>query len=114
MLVNNDDMTAEFPNLHIMCVRRKDVAYALSKRQSLGVDPYNQGFLHKEKIDYKAVRLCFEVLFYALITAIFILIYFQVFLENLTTPGMYTVSLPPVCSVPIFDARGCKRELTLM
>ena len=72
MLVNNDDMTAEFPNLHIMCVRRKYVTEALSKRQALGVDPYKQGVQHKEKIDYNAVRLCFEVFFYALITPIFI------------------------------------------
>ena len=104
MLANNDDMT----NLHIKCFRRKDVAEALNQRQALGVDPYKQGVQHKEKIDYNAVRLCFEVFFYALIIPIFIFIYYQVFLESLTTPGMYIVSLPPVCSDPIFDARSCK------
>jgi len=36
-----------------------------------------------------------------------------VFLENPSTPGKYTVILPPVCSKPIFDAKA-KKELQIM
>ena len=35
------------------------------------------------------------------------------FLENPSTPGKYTVIIPPVCSKPIFDAKA-KKELQIM
>eukprot|EP00090_Calanus_glacialis_P002484 TRINITY_DN11868_c0_g1_i1.p1 TRINITY_DN11868_c0_g1~~TRINITY_DN11868_c0_g1_i1.p1 ORF type:complete len:674 (-),score=165.55 TRINITY_DN11868_c0_g1_i1:224-2245(-) len=97
--VNNDDMTVEFQHLGIQCVRKKDIADALKQRQEIRVDPYRQGFGHAESsgsIDLNAVKLCF-----------------QVFLENPSTPGKYTVVLPPVCSKPIFDAKA-KKELQIM
>eukprot|EP00092_Neocalanus_flemingeri_P025850 GFUD01028017.1.p1 GENE.GFUD01028017.1~~GFUD01028017.1.p1 ORF type:complete len:699 (+),score=220.26 GFUD01028017.1:91-2187(+) len=97
--VNNDDMTVEFQHLGIQCVRKKDIGDALKQRQEIRVDPYRQGFAHAENsgsIDLNAVKLCF-----------------QVFLENPTTPGKYTVILPPICSKPIFDAKA-KKELQLM
>eukprot|EP00091_Calanus_sinicus_P008382 TRINITY_DN2045_c0_g1_i11.p1 TRINITY_DN2045_c0_g1~~TRINITY_DN2045_c0_g1_i11.p1 ORF type:complete len:644 (-),score=163.44 TRINITY_DN2045_c0_g1_i11:221-2152(-) len=97
--VNNDDMTVEFQHLGIQCVRKKDIADALKQRQEIRVDPYRQGFGHAESsgsIDLNAVKLCF-----------------QVFLENPSTPGKYTVILPPVCSKPIFDAKA-KKELQIM
>ena len=37
----------------------------------------------------------------------------QVSLENPSSPGKYTVILPPVCSKPIFDAKA-KKELQIM
>merc|ERR1719188_877726 len=49
-----------------------------------------------QAVDLNAVRLCF-----------------QVFLENPTSPGKYTVPLPPVCSKPIFDAKA-KKTLQIM
>merc|ERR1712102_68777 len=97
--VNTDDMTVEFPHLGIQCVRRKDIAEALKQRQEIRVDPFRQGFGHTENsgsIDLNAVKLCF-----------------QVFLENPSTPGKFTVILPPVCSKPIYDAKA-KKELQIM
>ena len=40
--VNTEDMTAEFPHLGIQCVRRKDIADSLTKRQDIRVDPFKQ------------------------------------------------------------------------
>jgi hypothetical protein len=99
MNVNSEDMTVEFQHLGIQCVRKKDIAEALKQRQEIRVDPYRQGFNHIESagtIDLNAVKLCF-----------------QAFLESPTTPGKYTVILPPVCSKPIFDAKA-KKELQIM
>ena len=62
--VTNEDMTVEFPNLVIQCLRRKDIAEVLRQRQEVGVDPYRQGFDHAnnpETIAMDAVKLCFEV-----------------------------------------------------
>merc|ERR1719410_608080 len=99
MNVNNEEMSVEFPHLGIQCVRKKDIAEALKLRQEIRVDPYRQGFGHVDSpnsIDLNAVKLCF-----------------QVFLENPSAPGKYTVNLPPVCSKPIFDAKA-KKELQIM
>merc|ERR1719195_1088750 len=99
MNINSEDMTVEFPHLGIQCVRKKDIAEALKLRQEIRVDPYRQGFGHVDSpnsIDLNAVKLCF-----------------QVFLENPSAPGKYTVILPPVCSKPIFDAKA-KKELQIM
>merc|ERR1711872_996397 len=60
--VTNEDMTVEFPNLVIQCVRRKGIAEALRQRQEMSVDPYRQGFDHAnnpETIAMDAVKLCF-------------------------------------------------------
>jgi len=95
----NEDMTVEFQHLGIQCVRRKDIGEALKQREQIRVDPYRQGFDHMnstQAVDLNAVRLCF-----------------QVFLENPTSPGKYTVPLPPICSKPIFDAKA-KRTLQIM
>merc|ERR1719512_107710 len=99
MNVNNEEMSVEFPHLGIQCVRKKDIAEALKLRQEIRVDPYRQGFGHVDSpnsIDLNAVKLCF-----------------QVFLENPSAPGKYTVILDPVCSKPIFDAKA-KKELQIM
>jgi len=99
MNVNSEDMTVEFPHLGIQCVRKKDIAEALKLRQEIRVDPFRQGFGHVDSpnsIDLNAVKLCF-----------------QVFLENPSSPGKYTVILPPVCTRPIYDAKA-KKELQIM
>ena len=115
----NEDMTVEFQHLGIQCVRRKDIGEALKQREQIRVDPYRQGFDHMnstQAVDLNAVRLCFQVIFgpaviqvffFALPTLNFLC---QVFLENPTSPGKYTVPLPPICSKPIFDAKA-KRTL---
>lgn len=99
MNVNNEDMTVEFQHLGIQCVRKKDVEDSLKQRKDIRVDPYRQTFKHMENpqsIDLNAVKLCF-----------------QAFLENPSTPGKYTIILPPVCSNPIYDAKA-KKELQIM
>merc|ERR1711868_113822 len=99
MNVNSEDMTVEFPHLGIQCVRKKDIAEALKLMQEIRVDPFRQGFGHVDSpnsIDLNAVKLCF-----------------QVFLENPSSPGKYTVILPPVCTRPIYDAKA-KKELQIM
>eukprot|EP00092_Neocalanus_flemingeri_P000667 GFUD01000709.1.p1 GENE.GFUD01000709.1~~GFUD01000709.1.p1 ORF type:complete len:424 (+),score=124.13 GFUD01000709.1:49-1320(+) len=99
MNVNCEDMALEFQHLGIQCVRKKDIEESLKQRKEIRVDPYRQGFKHVENpqsIDLNAVKLCF-----------------QAFLENPSTPGKYTVILPPVVSTNIFDAKA-KKELQLM
>merc|ERR1712123_140050 len=99
MNVNCDDMMLEFQHLGIQCVRKKDIEESLKQRKEIRVDPYRQGFKHMENpqsIDLNAVKLCF-----------------QAFLENPSTPGKYTVILPPVVSTNIFDAKA-KKELQIM
>eukprot|EP00092_Neocalanus_flemingeri_P014538 GFUD01015685.1.p1 GENE.GFUD01015685.1~~GFUD01015685.1.p1 ORF type:complete len:643 (+),score=175.31 GFUD01015685.1:94-2022(+) len=99
MNVNCEDMALEFQHLGIQCVRKKDIEESLKQRKEIRVDPYRQGFKHAENpqsIDLNAVKLCF-----------------QAFLENPSTPGKYTVILPPVVSTNIFDAKA-KKELQLM
>jgi len=96
---NTEDMILEFPHLGVQCVRRKDVEQSLKQRKQIRVDPFRQGFKHMDSaasIDLNAVRLCF-----------------QAFLESPTTPGKYTVMLPPVCSNPVYDAKA-KKELQIM
>merc|ERR1711892_507000 len=97
--VNNDDMTVEFQHLGIQCVRKKDIADAMKQRKEIRVDPFSQGFGHADSsgsIDLNAVKLCF-----------------QVFLESPSTPGKFTIVVPPICSKPIFDAKA-KKELHIM
>jgi len=99
MNVNCEDMTLEFQHLGIQCVRKKDIEESLKQRKEIRVDPYRQGFKHMENpqsIDLNAVKLSF-----------------QAFLENPSTPGKYTVILPPVVSTNIFDAKA-KKELQIM
>jgi len=99
MNVNCEDMSLEFQHLGIQCVRKKDIEESLKQRKEIRVDPYRQGFKHMESpqsIDLNAVKLCF-----------------QAFLENPSTPGKYTVILPPVVSTNIFDAKA-KKELQIM
>eukprot|EP00092_Neocalanus_flemingeri_P005366 GFUD01005782.1.p1 GENE.GFUD01005782.1~~GFUD01005782.1.p1 ORF type:complete len:601 (-),score=146.44 GFUD01005782.1:180-1982(-) len=94
----NDDMTVEFHNLGIQCVKKKDIGDALNQRQRLRIDPYKQGFGHAEGsnfIDMNVVKLCF-----------------QVFLKDQSKPDAWTI-LSPVCSKPIVDAKA-RKELQLM
>uniref|UniRef100_A0A2A4K3E1 RHD domain-containing protein n=1 Tax=Heliothis virescens TaxID=7102 RepID=A0A2A4K3E1_HELVI len=54
----------QFKNLGIQCVKRRDIAEALTVREKLRVDPFRKNFDHKnhpQSIDLNAVRLCFQV-----------------------------------------------------
>ena len=92
------DMTAVFPNLGVQCVRRRDVADSLSKRQEIKVDPFKQGFQHKTSTtvaNLNRVRLCF-----------------QVFL-NSKQPGQPMTVVPPVVSNIVRD-RKAAGELNIL
>ncbi|XP_077493676.1 embryonic polarity protein dorsal-like isoform X3 [Amblyomma americanum] len=91
------DMTCTFTSLGIQCVKRRDVEQNLLQRESIRVDPFRNGFAHKDQaasIDLNAVRLCF-----------------QVFLEG-SQPGKFTVPLHPVVSDIIYD-RKAMSDLTI-
>eukprot|EP00096_Caligus_rogercresseyi_P014482 TRINITY_DN6999_c0_g1_i2.p1 TRINITY_DN6999_c0_g1~~TRINITY_DN6999_c0_g1_i2.p1 ORF type:complete len:382 (+),score=129.89 TRINITY_DN6999_c0_g1_i2:650-1795(+) len=61
MDINSDDMTCSFQNLGIQCVKRKDAPDSLAQRQMIRVDPFKQGFSHKNSaVNLNAVRLCFQ------------------------------------------------------
>merc|ERR1739844_607411 len=99
MNVNCEDMCLEFQHLGIQCVMYLLSSLLPSKWKEIRVDPYRQGFKHMENpssIDLNAVKLCF-----------------QAFLENPSTPGKFTVILPPVVSNQIFDAKA-KKEMQIM
>lgn len=63
MEITNEDMTCSFANIGIQCVRKKDAPASLARREQIKVDPYRQGFAHKNSpaINLNAVRLCFQV-----------------------------------------------------
>ena len=116
MNVNCEDMELEFQHLGIQCVRKKDIEESLKQRKEIRVDPFRQGFKHLENpqsIDLNAVKLCFQVKKASVKIQIIWLIYVKAFLENPSTPGKYTVILPPVVSQQIFDAKA-KKELQIM
>ena len=63
-LLPENNMTHEFNNLKLQCVRKDDIIHELAKRQHSNVDPFNQGFDHASKmetINLHSVRVCFEV-----------------------------------------------------
>ncbi|XP_043289571.1 embryonic polarity protein dorsal-like [Venturia canescens] len=79
-----------FVNLGIQCVKKKDIAEALSVREEIRVDPFRTGFDHKRQpssVDLNAVRMCF-----------------QVFVEG--REGKINVPLQPVVSQPIYDKKA--------
>lgn len=85
------DMSCSFTSLGIQCVKRRDVEQSLLDRERIRVDPFHNGFDHKDQassIDLNAVRLCF-----------------QVFLEDSST-GKFTMPLPPVVSEVIYDRKA--------
>merc|ERR1711936_317555 len=89
--VNTESMTVEFSHLGVQCVRKKDIEESLERRQKIRVDPYKQGFDHKNNpkaIDLNAIKLCF-----------------QVFLESPSCRGRFTEQLAPVCSRTVYSAR---------
>lgn len=91
------DMTCTFTSLGIQCVKRRDVEQNLLQRENIRVDPFRNGFAHKDQaasIDLNAVRLCF-----------------QVFLEG-SQPGKFTVPLHPIVSDIIYD-RKAMSDLTI-
>ncbi|KAH9380259.1 hypothetical protein HPB48_018197 [Haemaphysalis longicornis] len=91
------DMTCTFTSLGIQCVKRRDVEQNLVQRETIRVDPFRNGFGHKDQaasIDLNAVRLCF-----------------QVFLEG-SQPGKFTIPLHPVVSDIIYD-RKAMSDLTI-
>jgi len=74
--------------LGIQCVRRKEVASAITERMQGGINPYNVGVNEDEHslidVDLNIVRLCFEA-----------------FLIN--KQGSCSHKLRPVVSHPIYD-----------
>ncbi|XP_055386673.1 embryonic polarity protein dorsal isoform X2 [Condylostylus longicornis] len=88
--INSETMRAQFSNLGIQCVKKKDIESALIEREKIKVDPFRTGFAHRfqpSSIDLNAVRLCF-----------------QVFLEEKT--GKFNIPLTPVVSNPIYDKKA--------
>jgi c-Rel proto-oncogene protein len=62
MEITNEDMTCSFANIGIQCVRKKDAPASLTNREKIKVDPFRQGFSHKNgQINLNAIRLCFQV-----------------------------------------------------
>ncbi|XP_050562117.1 embryonic polarity protein dorsal isoform X2 [Spodoptera frugiperda] len=62
--VTEETCEYQFKNLGIQCVKRRDIAEALTTREKLRVDPFRKNFDHKnhpQSIDLNAVRLCFQV-----------------------------------------------------
>ncbi|XP_049696674.2 embryonic polarity protein dorsal isoform X1 [Helicoverpa armigera] len=63
-LITKETCEYQFKNLGIQCVKRRDIAEALTVREKLRVDPFRKNFDHKnhpQSIDLNAVRLCFQV-----------------------------------------------------
>jgi len=59
---NNPDMTVSFQNIGIQCVKRRDAPASLARREQIQVDPFKQGFRHKNaSINLNCIRLCFQV-----------------------------------------------------
>ena len=62
MEITNEDMTCSFSNIGIQCIKKKDAPTSLTKREQIKVDPFRQGFAHKNSpINLDAIRLCFQV-----------------------------------------------------
>ena len=59
---NTEDMTCEFKNLGIQCMRKQDTKASLDERKGILVDPFNTGFDHSGgSFDLNKVRLAFQV-----------------------------------------------------
>jgi len=96
--ISNEDMTCEFSNLGIQCVKKKDIEESLKIREEIRVDPFRTGFNHKSQpgsIDLNSVRLCF-----------------QVFLEG-PEHGQFKIPLKAIVSEPIYDKKAIN-DLTIM
>ena len=79
--INTSDMTAQFTNLGIQCVKKKESPDSLKIREEIRVDPFKQGFAHRNSgMNLNAVRLCF-----------------QVFLRNGSTLGMISNKMHKYC-----------------
>ena len=62
MEITNEDMTCSFPNIGILGIQKKDAPSSLTRREQIKVDPFRQGFAHKNSaINLNAIRLCFQV-----------------------------------------------------
>ncbi|XP_060532354.1 embryonic polarity protein dorsal-like isoform X2 [Cylas formicarius] len=93
-----DTMRVQFSNLGIQCVKKRDIEEALRQREEIRVDPFRQGYSHRNQptsIDLNAVRLCF-----------------QVFLEG-DTPNKFNVPLAPIVSEVIYDKKAMS-DLTIV
>ena len=58
------DQPIAFQNLGIARVKRQDIRESLITREKQLVDPFNQGFAHKEttrNVNLRQIRLCFQV-----------------------------------------------------
>uniref|UniRef100_W8C594 Embryonic polarity protein dorsal n=1 Tax=Ceratitis capitata TaxID=7213 RepID=W8C594_CERCA len=87
-------LRAEFSNIGIQCVRKKEIAESLEERKKKKVDPFKTGFDHitdPNSIELNSLRLCF-----------------QGFLKGANG----WESLLPVVSEPLYD-RKAKSELVI-
>ncbi|KAJ8266148.1 hypothetical protein GJAV_G00126480 [Gymnothorax javanicus] len=77
-----------FQNLGVQCVKKKEVAKAISHRLETHNNPFNipEADVWAEEYDLNAVRLCFQASF--------------------TLPNGELYALPPVVSQPIYDNRA--------
>ena len=60
-----DNMTYEFNNLKMQCIRKDEIEKELNLRKKIKVDPYGRGLehaTHKGKINLNSVRLCFQII----------------------------------------------------
>jgi len=59
---STENMTCEFKNLGIQCMRKQDTKTSLDERKGILVDPFNTGFDHSGgSFDLNKVRLAFQV-----------------------------------------------------
>ncbi|KAL1505310.1 hypothetical protein ABEB36_004904 [Hypothenemus hampei] len=90
-------MRVQFQNLGIQCVKKKEIELSLAKRQEIRVDPFKNGFQHKNRptsIDLNAIRLCF-----------------QAYLPDQN--GKMTIPLKPIVSDVIYDKKAIP-DLTIV
>ncbi|CAG9762924.1 unnamed protein product [Ceutorhynchus assimilis] len=98
VIIPENTMRAQFQNLGIQCVKKRDIESSLRQREQIRVDPFRHGYAHRSQptsIDLNAVRLCF-----------------QVFLEN-ERDGKFTTPLRPVVSDVIYDKKAMS-DLTII
>ncbi|KAH1019371.1 hypothetical protein HUJ04_009200 [Dendroctonus ponderosae] len=63
VVIAPETMRAQFQNLGIQCVKKRDIESSLRQRENIKVDPFRQGYSHRSQptsIDLNAVRLCFQ------------------------------------------------------
>ena len=97
-----DDGTVEFRDIGIQRVKAEQTKDILAERESMGIDPFSQGFSDAQ-YDKEAVRLCFQVESFQNPSSYSLNPIFQVFLTD--HHGHVSV-LSPVVSNTISHAKG--------